>query len=149
MHGSGSLGTNVLCPIVGCLLCCAGIGPHISKIATEIRIALMLRLLQPYYGIAVSVRPLVKQSHKRPRSASAGWPGGKTLTRIPVPHHRLAFTAIADPGSCRDRVGEGGCFSADFLIEPSPPHSHTLRFSEAILASANRQPASFQYLPHH
>src|ERR1700736_2737012 len=72
MHGSGSSGTKVLCIIVGCLLCWASIGPGISKIATEIRIALMLRLLQPYYGIAASVRPLIKQSHKRPWLARAG-----------------------------------------------------------------------------
>src|SRR5260370_3930312 len=72
MHGRGSSGTNVLCTIVGCLLCWANIGPDISKIATEIRTALMLRLLQPYYGIAASVRPLVKQFHKRPWLARAG-----------------------------------------------------------------------------
>src|SRR5260370_12991969 len=72
MHGRGSSGTNVLCTIVGCLLCWANIGPDISRIATEIRTALMLRLLQPYYGIAASVRPLIKQFHKRPWLARAG-----------------------------------------------------------------------------
>jgi hypothetical protein len=50
MHGCGSLGTNVLGTGVACVLCCASIGPHISKIATEIRIVLMLRLLEAYYG---------------------------------------------------------------------------------------------------
>src|SRR5437588_8468935 len=72
MHGSGSSGTNVLCTMVGCLLCCANIDPDISRIATEIRIALMLRLLQPYYGIAALLRPLIKQSCKRPWLARAG-----------------------------------------------------------------------------
>src|SRR6266576_4361456 len=72
MHGSGSSGTNVLCTIVGCLLCCANIGPDISRIATEIRIALILRLLQPYYGIASLLRPLIKQSCKRTWLARAG-----------------------------------------------------------------------------
>jgi hypothetical protein len=51
MHGCGSLGTNVLGTIVACLLCWASRGPHTRKIATEIRIALMLRLLETYYGI--------------------------------------------------------------------------------------------------
>src|SRR5260370_20064526 len=55
----------------------------------------MLRLLQPHYGITALVRPLIKQSQKRPRSASAGWPGGKTLTRIRVSHHQLAFASPA------------------------------------------------------
>src|SRR5882757_2447438 len=55
-HGSGSSGTNVLCTIVGCRRCWAGIGPDITKIATEIRIALMLRLLHHYYGFAGLVR---------------------------------------------------------------------------------------------
>src|SRR6266704_2786633 len=45
MHGSGSSGTNVLCTIGGCLLCWASTGLDISKIATEIKIVLMLHLL--------------------------------------------------------------------------------------------------------
>src|SRR6266513_6520526 len=72
MHGTGSSGTNVLCTIVGTLLSWASIAPDINKIATEARIALMLLLLQPYYGIAALVRPLVKQSYKRPWLARAG-----------------------------------------------------------------------------
>jgi hypothetical protein len=71
VHGSGSLGTNVLGTGVGCLLCWAGIVPDINKIATEIRITLMLRLLQPSYGIATFVFPLFKQFHKRAGLASA------------------------------------------------------------------------------
>src|SRR4029077_954183 len=67
-HGSGSSGTNVLCTGVGSLLCWADTGPAISKIATEIRIALMLRLLG-LFGIVALLRPLVKHSHKRPGSA--------------------------------------------------------------------------------
>src|SRR6267143_3524801 len=72
MHGTGSSGTNVLCTIVGSLLSWASIAPDINKIATEVRIALMLLLLQPYYGLAALVRHLFKQSHKRPCIARAG-----------------------------------------------------------------------------
>src|ERR1700682_4663185 len=67
MHGSGSSGTNVLCTGAACFLCWAGIAPDINKIATEIRIALMLRL----HGIAAWVPTLFKQFHKRPGLASA------------------------------------------------------------------------------
>src|SRR5260370_26401216 len=95
MHDCGSYGTNVLWTGIACFLCWAGIGPDINKIATEIRIALILRLLQPHYGITALVRPLIKQSQKRPRSASAGCTGGTTLTRMQVPHHRLALTRPA------------------------------------------------------
>src|SRR5580704_8951475 len=52
VHGSGSLGTNVRGTGAGCLLCCAGIGQHMNRIATEIRIAFMLRLLETGDGIA-------------------------------------------------------------------------------------------------
>src|SRR6266446_3973143 len=72
MHGTGSSGTNVLCTIVGSLLSWASIAPHINKIATEVRIALMLLLLQHYYGIAALVRPSFKQSCKRLWLARAG-----------------------------------------------------------------------------
>jgi hypothetical protein len=62
VHGSGSLGTNVLGTGAGCLLCCAGIGPDINRIATEIRIALMLRLLETDDGIAGVVDPSTRIS---------------------------------------------------------------------------------------
>src|SRR5260370_38532547 len=91
MHGSGSSGTNVFCTIVGCLLCWANIGPDISKIATEIRIALMLRLLQPYYGIAASVRPLLKQFHKRPCLARAGSRKQDVTTNSDAQSRRAVF----------------------------------------------------------
>src|SRR5260370_28702921 len=48
MHGSGSLGTKVLGTIAGSYLCGAGIGTPRNRIATEIRTALMLRLLRPW-----------------------------------------------------------------------------------------------------
>src|ERR1700730_13268895 len=124
MHGSGSSGTKVLCTIVGCLLCWASIGPDVSKIATEIRIALMLRLLQPYYGIAASVRPLIKYFHKRPWLAGRV-AGNKTLTRIRMPNHRLAFTPRGRGGwAFHGTVGVcSQFFSVQFL-----PLSSTNRF---------------------
>src|SRR5258708_25565558 len=72
VHTSGSSGTNVRCTGIACFLCWAGIEPDISKIATEIRITLMLGLLQPYFGIATLLRALFKRSHKRPGLARAG-----------------------------------------------------------------------------
>src|SRR6266446_2164923 len=49
VHTSGSSGTNVRCTGTGRFLCWAGMGPDRSKIAKENRIALILRLLQPYF----------------------------------------------------------------------------------------------------
>src|SRR5882724_3079169 len=110
MHGRGSLGTNVLCTIVARLLCWAGIGPHINRIATEIRTALMLRLLRRCLGIAALLR-LLFTFPKAARVSEDRWPENKTLTRIRMPKHGLAFTPIADCDSCRCR-GLGGW---DFL----------------------------------
>src|SRR2546429_9794949 len=99
MHGRGSSGTNVLCTIVGTLLSWASIAPDINKIATEVRIALMLLLLQPYYGIAALVRPLFQQSWKRPWLARAGSRKLDVNTN-PDAQSRLTFTPRG-----RGRVG--------------------------------------------
>src|SRR5258708_6116654 len=93
--------------ITGRLLCWAGIVPHINRIATEIRTALMLRLLRRYFGIAALLRPLFIFPQAA-RGSGGRWLENKTLTRIQMPKQGLAVTSVADPGTCGDRVGAGG-----------------------------------------
>src|SRR5260370_15891847 len=135
-HGRGSEGTNVLSTIAGCLLFWASTGPDISKIATEIRIALMLRLLH-HYGVAALVRWWIKQSHQR-----CGWPGGKTLTRI-----RVVQPSVFEGGTLLRGIG-GECRTPTVLgvqcfcihqpatrvlcavregLNPLPPGAHPIR----------------------
>src|SRR5712692_3351641 len=125
MHGSGSSGTNVLGTGAGCLLCWATTGPDISKIATEIRIALMLRLLQPYYGVAPSVRPLFKQSHQRPGLA---WARRRDVS--------------TNSGAQRSVFLTVGIFSRGLVTSTVRP-----RFQCSLFASKNRQAPSLQHLP--
>src|SRR5258708_15904133 len=110
--------------ITGRLLCWAGIVPHINRIATEIRTALMLRLLRRYFGIAALLRPLFIFPQAA-RGSGGRWLENKTLTRIQMPKQGLAVTSVADPGTCGDRAGAGGRpFSpprARYQPPPFPP----------------------------
>src|SRR5260370_35805293 len=98
MHGKGSLGTNVLCTIAGRLLCWTDNGPHISRIATAIRTALILRLLRRYFGIAAA---LLRQlfTYTDARVSRGSWPENTTLTPIRTPNRGLASDRVASPTS--------------------------------------------------